>query len=96
MAHGYQEWLPAAVRATCILIYSEWEKEMDSCGSPRRVGASFLEVPPSAFRPHWPDLGHIPIPGPITVSEEPGFSQLEHLLLYARAESGKEEGNGLW
>ena len=41
-------WLPAAVGATCILIHSEWEKELDSCSSPRRVGASFLEVP-SAF-----------------------------------------------
>ena len=34
----------------------------------------------------------MPIPGPITVSEEPGFSQLEHLLLYPRAGSGKKEG----
>lgn len=58
---------------TCILIYSEWEKEMDSCSSPRRWEPPFLKFHQVPFRPHWPDLGHIPIPGPITVSEEPSF-----------------------
>lgn len=39
----------------------------------RRVGASFLEVPPSAFLGLIGQIWVIPIPGPITVSEEQDF-----------------------
>lgn len=70
-------WLPAGAGTTCFLIRSEREKDVAFCSSPRKVGTFFPEASTKLLlRSCWPEPGHMPIPGLMTVSEEPGFCQL--------------------